>query len=98
MQRWQEQIEHKLSELLCTGRSFVKMQSVWSQLATISEQDGAAAYACQKAAMYERRAVEVNTKLQELGYNKLREQGTLVEFLEDQRKKEKQFILQSISA
>ncbi|KAJ6476124.1 hypothetical protein C8R45DRAFT_934759 [Mycena sanguinolenta] len=46
MDCWQEQIEQKLTELLHTGRSFVKMQSMWSQLATISKQDGAAAYAC----------------------------------------------------
>ncbi|KAJ7930322.1 hypothetical protein B0H13DRAFT_1858952 [Mycena leptocephala] len=33
MQRWQEQKEQKLVELLRTVRSFVKMQHVWTQLA-----------------------------------------------------------------
>ncbi|KAF7335902.1 CxC2 domain-containing protein [Mycena sanguinolenta] len=85
MQRWQEQIEQKLAELLRTGRSFGKMQSVWSELATISQQDGATAYAFQKSAMYKRRAAEVDTRLRELGYSKLCQKGaSLVSFIEEE--------------
>ncbi len=72
MQRWQEQVEQKLAELLRTARSFAKMQSVWAQLADNqpSHRRGAAAYARQKAAMYEKRTVQTREKLQELGYSK----------------------------
>ncbi|KAF7372608.1 CxC2 domain-containing protein [Mycena venus] len=51
MQRWQEQKEQKLIELLRTVRSFFKMQQVWTQLANghSSNQPGHAAYARQKS-------------------------------------------------
>ncbi|KAJ6479795.1 hypothetical protein C8R45DRAFT_1101241 [Mycena sanguinolenta] len=63
MQRWQEQIEQKLAELLRTYRSFTKMQAVWLELAASAVQHGAAAYARQKAAMYMRRASEADVRL-----------------------------------
>ncbi|KAJ6522527.1 hypothetical protein DFH09DRAFT_1421735 [Mycena vulgaris] len=50
MRQWQEQKEQKLVELLWTIRSYVKMQSVWSQLGdSHANQPGHAAYARQKA-------------------------------------------------
>ncbi|KAJ6475849.1 hypothetical protein DFH09DRAFT_1109105 [Mycena vulgaris] len=67
MQRWKEQKEQKLVELLRTIRSYVKMQSVWSQLGdSHANQPGHAAYARQKAWMYERR-VEDTRNLVRLG-------------------------------
>ncbi|KAJ6521638.1 hypothetical protein DFH09DRAFT_1097622 [Mycena vulgaris] len=67
MQRWKEQKEQKLVELLWTIRSYVKMQSVWSQLGdSHANQPGHAAYARQKAWMYERR-VEDTRNLVRLG-------------------------------
>ncbi|KAK6984041.1 hypothetical protein R3P38DRAFT_3456387 [Favolaschia claudopus] len=101
MQRWQEQIEQKLAELLRTRRSFLKMESVWLELAPLQPLDrpGAAAYACQKAAMYQRRASEAYTKLKELGYESLlRRDANLLEFVEQERKKQADFIRSSVAA
>ncbi|KAK7021678.1 hypothetical protein R3P38DRAFT_2533474, partial [Favolaschia claudopus] len=56
MQRWQEQGEQKLAELLRTNRSFLKMEDTWQVLGKRNNQPGHAAYAKQKAAMYRRRA------------------------------------------
>ncbi|KAK6984264.1 hypothetical protein R3P38DRAFT_3332856 [Favolaschia claudopus] len=91
MQRWQEQIEQKLAELSRTRRSFKKMESVWTELATSqpSDRPGAAAYARQKAAMYQKRSSEAHNKLRELGYeNLLREDANIVQFVEEERKKQ----------
>ncbi|KAK7045235.1 CxC2 domain-containing protein [Favolaschia claudopus] len=101
MQRWQEQIEQKLAELLRTRRSFLKMESVWLELAPLQPLDrpGAAAYARQKAAMYRRRASEAYTMLKELGYETLVHQdANLLEFVEQERKKQADFIRSSIAA
>ncbi|KAK6997020.1 CxC2 domain-containing protein [Favolaschia claudopus] len=101
MQRWQEQIEQKLAELLRTRRSFLKMESVWLELAPLQPLDrpGAAAYARQKAAMYQRRASEAYTKLKELGYESLlRRDANLLEFVEQERKKQADFIRSSVAA
>lgn len=98
MQRWQEQVEQKLAELLRTGRSFAKMQSVWSELAErqLPDQLGAAAYARQKAAMYARRTAEVHQKLRELGYENLLERNAnLVAFVDEERRKEAQLVSQA---
>ncbi|KAJ7815199.1 hypothetical protein B0H14DRAFT_3746508 [Mycena olivaceomarginata] len=98
MQRWQEQVEQKLAELLRMGRSFAKMQSVWSELAErqLPDQLGAAAYAHQKAAMYARRTAEVHRKLRELGYENLLERNAnLVAFVDEERRKEAQLVSQA---
>ncbi|KAJ7820173.1 hypothetical protein B0H14DRAFT_2600157 [Mycena olivaceomarginata] len=98
MQRWQEQGEQKLAELLRMGRSFAKMQSVWSELAgrQLPDQLGAAAYAHQKAAMYARRTAEVHQKLRELGYENLLERNAnLVAFVDEERRKEAQLVSQA---
>ncbi|KAK7013602.1 hypothetical protein R3P38DRAFT_3322533 [Favolaschia claudopus] len=101
MQRWQEQIEQKLAELSRTRRSFKKMESVWTELATSqpSDRPGAAAYARQKAAMYQKRSSEAHNKLRELGYeNLLREDANIVQFVEEERKKQAEFIRLSMEA
>ncbi|KAJ7922159.1 hypothetical protein B0H13DRAFT_1525370, partial [Mycena leptocephala] len=73
MQRWQEQCEQKLVELLRIRRSFGKMESVWVLLADMqpSEAHGSKAYARQKAAMYARRKSEAETKIKAVGYGQL---------------------------
>ncbi|KAJ7937543.1 hypothetical protein B0H13DRAFT_1852515 [Mycena leptocephala] len=100
MQRWQEQGEQKLVESLRTARSFAKMQSVWSALANNqpSLRAGAKAYARQQAAMYEKRTTEGHKKLKDLGYGELLgETANVVLFVEQQRRKEAEFIQQTLS-
>ncbi|KAJ7495577.1 hypothetical protein FB451DRAFT_1164304 [Mycena latifolia] len=99
MQRWQEQGEQKLVELLRTMRSFAKMHSVWAQLAEIqpSDRSGAKAYARQKVAMYERRRLEAQKKVQEAGYSHLlQSKANVLSFVEEQRQKEKEFIANAL--
>ncbi|KAJ7712619.1 hypothetical protein B0H16DRAFT_1479244 [Mycena metata] len=73
MQRWQEQSEQKLVELLRTP----------------SGRYGAAAYARQKAAMYEKRTEEARTKVKELGYGSLLGKGAnVVALIDSQRRLE----------
>ncbi|KAJ6480333.1 hypothetical protein C8R45DRAFT_933261 [Mycena sanguinolenta] len=59
MQRWQEQCEQKLAELLRTNRSFLKMADTWTTVASQTAaacSPGHSAYAKQKAVMHHRRA------------------------------------------
>ncbi|KAJ7861182.1 hypothetical protein B0H13DRAFT_1900607 [Mycena leptocephala] len=56
MQRWQEQQEQKLAELLRTNCSFFKMDQAWRALASSDLPAGRQAFARQKAAMYRKRA------------------------------------------
>ncbi|KAJ6454275.1 hypothetical protein DFH09DRAFT_1390415 [Mycena vulgaris] len=92
MQRWQEQGEQKLVELLRTMRSFAKMQSVWAELAERDRHQIASvarAYARQKASMYNRRRLEARKKIQEIGCGHLLEEtANVVAFVEQERKKE----------
>jgi hypothetical protein len=92
MQRWQEQIELKLAELLQTARSFRKMQEIWTKLAQ-HPKPGYSAYAKQKAAMYGRMARSCDEGLDRAGYGTLRSTmelgGSLLEFVEANRLKEK---------
>lgn len=73
MQRWQEQKEQKLAELLRTNRSFLKMQRTWITLAANTEILGAGhqAYAKQKAATYQKRAEASQQLIGALGYGDL---------------------------
>jgi hypothetical protein len=71
MQRWQEQAEQKLAELLRTAESFNKMQDIWTQLAHHQE-PGFVAYAKQKAAMYQKMAFSCDDGLSRAGYGGLR--------------------------
>ncbi|KAK7059410.1 hypothetical protein R3P38DRAFT_3522443 [Favolaschia claudopus] len=84
----------------CLG-NFLKMELVWLELAPLQPLDrpGAAAYARQKAAMYQRRASEAYTRLKELGYESLlRRDANLLEFVEQERKKQADFIRSSVAA
>ncbi|KAJ7233783.1 hypothetical protein C8J57DRAFT_1532099 [Mycena rebaudengoi] len=95
MQRWQEQWEQKLVELLRTRRRFSKMQSVWEALASLQPLDspGAVAYARQKAAMYTRRKVEAEKNIKDVGHEELLgEMANVVAFVESERKKARKFI------
>ncbi|KAJ7938034.1 hypothetical protein B0H13DRAFT_2398328 [Mycena leptocephala] len=68
MQRWQEQGEQKLTELLRTIRSFRRMQQTWTVLGSTNLQPGPRAYARKKAAMYERRATQAQDFVIAVGY------------------------------
>ncbi|KAJ7827942.1 hypothetical protein B0H14DRAFT_2594896 [Mycena olivaceomarginata] len=59
MQRWPEQAEQKLAELLRTNRSFQTMERTWATLASANTLPGHQAYARQKAAMCKRRVERV---------------------------------------
>ncbi|KAJ7866920.1 hypothetical protein B0H13DRAFT_1897811, partial [Mycena leptocephala] len=88
MQRWQEQKEQKLVELLRTIRSFTKMQQVWIELANqhSSNQPGHAAYARQKAWMYQRRAEEAQNLVRSGGHGDLlAPTANVIEFIERER-------------
>ncbi|KAF8142583.1 hypothetical protein K438DRAFT_1784603 [Mycena galopus ATCC 62051] len=94
MQRWQEQKEQKIVELLCTVRSFLKMQQLWTQLGNehSSNQPGHAAYAWQKAAMYQQRPEEAQRLVRVGGYGFLLEPAAnVIEYIEKEREKEKFF-------
>jgi hypothetical protein len=100
MQRWQEQVEQKLVELLRTARSFTKMQAVWLALAERqpSHRRGAAAYARQKAEMYAKRAGEARQKIKDTGYQELLEEtANVVSFVDKQRRREAESIRQMLS-
>ncbi|KAJ7903283.1 hypothetical protein B0H13DRAFT_1882133 [Mycena leptocephala] len=73
MQRWQEQKEQKLAELLRTNRSFLKMEATWATLALDSAQKslGHSAYARQKVAMYRKRAENTQALITAVGYGDL---------------------------
>jgi hypothetical protein len=92
MQRWQEQVESKLAELLRTSHSFQKMQEIWENLAQ-DQEPGYAAYAKQKAAMYGQMAGYCDEGLDHAGYGELRtlitSGASLLEVVERQRQAEK---------
>lgn len=95
MQRWQEQKEQKLVELLRTVRSFLKMQQVWTQLGNehSSNQPGHAAYARQKAAMYQRRTEEAQRLVRVGGYGFLLEPAAnVIEYIQKERAKESEYL------
>lgn len=71
MQRWQEQGEQKLAELLRTRRSFDRMEQVWMQLATTNPLPGHQAYARQKATMYKQRSKDAQELISATGYHEL---------------------------
>lgn len=100
MQRWQEQKEQKLVELLRTVRSFARMQQVWSELATRhANQPGHAAYASQKAFMYERRAEEAQNLVRLGGYGSLLEpKANVIEFIEKERSREELYLSNRLAA
>ncbi|KAJ7069033.1 hypothetical protein B0H15DRAFT_925884 [Mycena belliarum] len=87
MQRWQEQKEQKLVELLRTIRSFAKMEWVWTQLSfQVANKPGHAAYARQKAGMYSRRAEEARTMIRDAGHTELLSPtANVIEFIERER-------------
>ncbi|KAJ6552856.1 hypothetical protein B0H19DRAFT_1072355 [Mycena capillaripes] len=95
----QEQWEQKLVKLLRTARSFSRMQAVWTQLSKNQPQGrpGARAYALQKAAMYEKRWIQAHKNLKNLGFGHLLgEAANVIEFVEQERKKEAEILNQAI--
>ncbi|KAJ6514501.1 hypothetical protein C8R47DRAFT_1190566 [Mycena vitilis] len=101
MQRWQEQKEQKLVELLRTIRSFAKMQEVWTRLghSHLANQPGHAAYARQKASMYERRAEEARTLARRGGHEELLlPTANIISFIEGQRAEESEYLSKRLMA
>ncbi|KAJ6484787.1 hypothetical protein C8R45DRAFT_931231 [Mycena sanguinolenta] len=99
MQRWQEQKEQKLVELLRTIRSFFKMQEIWTQLVNrhASDHPGHCAYARQKAAIYQRRGEEAQNLARIGGYGFLLEPtANVIEYLQKERVKENEYLLSRV--
>ncbi|KAJ7236499.1 hypothetical protein C8J57DRAFT_1247744 [Mycena rebaudengoi] len=95
MQRWQEQHEQKLVELLRTSRSFGKMQSTWSELGDSHAltSPGHAAYARQKTAMYERRREEAQQFIIAAGYESLLlPTAKVINYILEERRKEAEYV------
>ncbi|KAJ7794468.1 hypothetical protein B0H14DRAFT_3496992 [Mycena olivaceomarginata] len=98
MQRWQEQKEQKLAELLQTNRSFLKMEATWTALASDSATAGHRAYARQKAATYRTRAQQAQNFVTRAGYGELlTESANIIERIQMEREKEKMFVIEAIS-
>src|SRR6185312_6644988 len=98
MQRWQEQKEQKVAELLRTRRSFRKMADTWTTLAVQALSSGHSAYAKQKAAMYTKRAAQANLVIMSIGYGDLLDTaGNLVERVRRERREAEEYIADSIS-
>ncbi|KAJ7801739.1 hypothetical protein B0H14DRAFT_2615004 [Mycena olivaceomarginata] len=92
MQRWQEQKEQKLAELLRTNRSFLKMEATWSALASDSATAGHRAYARQKAATYQTRAQQAQNFITRAGYGELlTKSANIIERIQMEREKEEMF-------
>ncbi|KAJ7788052.1 hypothetical protein B0H14DRAFT_2628674 [Mycena olivaceomarginata] len=84
MQRWQEQKEQKLAELLWTNRSFLKMEATWTALASESAIAGHRAYARQKAATYQTRAQHLIYMCPALESSALNAGGNITDWLPSQ--------------
>jgi len=95
MQRWQEEVEVKLAELMRSIRSFKKLKDVWTELSRSQADDlpGYVAYAKRQAAIYARLEFDSKKKLGEVGYKQLLSwDGTLVDFMEAKRAEEEAFL------
>lgn len=100
VQRWQEQTELKLAEILRTIRTFRKMSSVWSGLSETQPPDrrGTSAYAKQKAAMYHRRMQEGEQCVIVAGYGQLLEaDSNLIEFVREERAKAEKLFVETMA-
>ncbi|KAJ7799913.1 hypothetical protein B0H14DRAFT_2616624 [Mycena olivaceomarginata] len=95
MQRWQEQGEQKLAELLRTNRSFLKMEDTWTALASQNAQTkpGHSAYAKQKATMYHKHAEMAQALILGVGYGDLlASDASLVQRVQEERDAERKFL------
>ncbi|KAJ7924289.1 hypothetical protein B0H13DRAFT_2315685 [Mycena leptocephala] len=100
MQRWQEQKEQKLAELLRTNRSFLKMEATWAILALDSAQKslGHSAYARQKAAMYRKRAERAQALITAVGYGDLlAPDASIIARVQQERDQELKFVADALS-
>jgi leucyl aminopeptidase (aminopeptidase T) len=93
MERWQEEKEQKLAELLRTSRSFSQMQLTWTTLAAQSSSPGHAAYARQKAAMYGGFTTRTQQVIRDIGYSELLAlNGSIMERVQRERASESALI------
>ncbi|KAJ7806353.1 hypothetical protein B0H14DRAFT_2610516 [Mycena olivaceomarginata] len=101
MQRWQEQGEQKLAELLRTNRSFLKMEDTWTALALQNSptKPGHSAYAKQKAVMYRKRAEIAQALILGVGYGDLlASDASLVQRVQEERDAERKLSFASVEA
>lgn len=97
MQRWQEQGEQKLAELLRTNRSFTKMERTWTSLASTNVLPGHQAYARQKAAMYRIRAKQAQDLVVAVGYGDLlAKNASIIGRVQSDRDREARFISDAV--
>lgn len=99
MQRWQEQVEQKLAELLRTTRSFDKMRETWAALSLTppSNLPGHIAYAKKKASMYETMESNCKKKLEGAGYKHLLSmEGPLADYVDAKRAEEAAVLRKSL--
>lgn len=97
MQRWQEQGEQKIAELLRTTRSFKRMEQTWTMLAATNVLLGHQAYARQKAAMYRTRASKAQELVAAAGYpDMLAENASLISRVQSDRDREAKFVADAI--
>ncbi|KAK7046323.1 CxC2 domain-containing protein [Favolaschia claudopus] len=100
MQRWQEQYEQKLAELLRTRRSFKRMDQTWTTLAAQPSESrvGYSAYARQKAVMYRKRAELAEKLIADIGYSDLLEpDASLVERIQREREEQERVLAKAMS-
>lgn len=97
MQRWQEQAEQKLAELLRTNRSFQTMERTWTTLASANTLAGHQAYARQKAAMYKRRVERVQGLIVAAGYQELLlENASIINRVQLERQREAKVVADAV--
>jgi predicted RNA-binding Zn ribbon-like protein len=99
MQRWQEQVEQKLAELLRTIQSFNKMKETWTALSLTqpSNLPGHIAYAKKKTSMYESMESNCKKKLEGAGYKHLLSmEDTLADYVDARRAEEAAFLRKSL--
>ncbi|KAJ7305423.1 hypothetical protein DFH08DRAFT_825113 [Mycena albidolilacea] len=101
MQRWQEQGEQKLAELLRTNHSFLKMEDTWTALALQNAQTKPehSAYAKQKAVMYRKRAEMAQALILGVGYggDLLASDASLVQRVQEERDAERKFLVEALN-
>ncbi|KAJ7722175.1 hypothetical protein B0H16DRAFT_1737862 [Mycena metata] len=98
MQRWQEQVEQKLAELLRTRGSFHRMERTWEALAVTPLPSGHQAYARQKAAMYRKRAEQARKFISSASYpDLLEEDANIIHRVQADRDREAKIIASAVS-
>jgi protein subunit release factor A len=90
MNRWREEYEVRLADLLRCIRYFKRMEEVWLELAATSAKHGHAIYARTVANMYQRMAADAQTNLEVVIPQgiKLNSGEILADYVQEMRDKE----------